>query len=61
MVNSLINLVQGLHYAPKKIGPSGIKGIAGFTQGQLMSLLSMGKSNFIGYNRDSQWTTQPRR
>ena len=33
-----------------------IKGKAGFAQGQLMSLMGMGKSNFIGYNRDSQWT-----
>ena len=49
----------GSSMMPQKKNPDPlevIKGKAGFAQGQLMSLLSMGKSNFIGYNRDSQWT-----
>ncbi|MEK7577846.1 MAG: argininosuccinate lyase [Patescibacteria group bacterium] len=49
----------GSSIMPQKKNPDPlevIKGKAGFAQGQLVSLLSMGKSNFIGYNRDSQWT-----
>jgi len=49
----------GSSIMPQKKNPDPlevIKGKAGFAQGQLMGLLSMGKSNFIGFNRDSQWT-----
>ncbi len=49
----------GSSIMPQKKNPDPLevmKGKAGFAQGQLMSLLSMGKANFIGYNRDSQWT-----
>lgn len=49
----------GSSIMPQKKNPDPlevIKGKAGFVQGQLMSLLSIGKSNFIGYHRDSQWT-----
>lgn len=49
----------GSSMMPQKKNPDPlevIKGKAGFALGQLMSLLSMGKGNFIGYNRDSQWT-----
>lgn len=49
----------GSSIMPQKKNPDPlevIKGKAGFAHGQLMSLLAMGKGNFIGYNRDSQWT-----
>jgi argininosuccinate lyase len=49
----------GSSIMPQKKNPDPLevmKGKAGFAQGQLTSLLSMGKGNFIGYNRDSQWT-----
>lgn len=49
----------GSSIMPQKKNPDPLevmKGKTGFAQGQLVSLLSMGKSNFIGYNRDSQWT-----
>ncbi len=49
----------GSSMMPQKKNPDPlevIKGKAGFALGQLMSLMSMGKGNFIGYNRDSQWT-----
>lgn len=49
----------GSSMMPQKKNPDPlevIKGKAGFALGQLMSLLAMGKGNFIGYNRDSQWT-----
>ena len=49
----------GSSVMPQKKNPDPlevIKGKAGFAQGQLVSLLSMGKGNFIGFNRDSQWT-----
>ena len=49
----------GSSMMPQKKNPDTlevIKAKAGFTHGQLMSLLSTGKGSFIGYNRDSQWT-----
>ena len=49
----------GSSMMPQKKNPDPLevmKGKTGFAQGQLVSLLSMGKGNFIGYNRDSQWT-----
>lgn len=49
----------GSSMMPQKKNPDPlevIKGKTGFVHGQVMSLVSMGKSNFIGYNRDSQWT-----
>ncbi|MDP3093202.1 MAG: argininosuccinate lyase [bacterium] len=49
----------GSSIMPQKKNPDpleAIKGKAGFVCGQLLSLLSIGKSNFIGFNRDSQWT-----
>jgi argininosuccinate lyase len=48
----------GSSIMPQKKNPDPlevIKGKAAFSQGQLMSLLSLGKGSFIGYNRDSQW------
>jgi len=49
----------GSSIMPQKKNPDPLevmKGKASFVQGQLMSLLGIGKANFIGYNRDSQWT-----
>lgn len=49
----------GSSMMPQKKNPDSlevIKGKAGWVQGQLVSLLSIGKSVFMGYNRDSQWT-----
>lgn len=59
MVKLADQFSTGSSIMPQKKNPDPlevIKGKAGFAQGQLVSLLSMGKSNFIGYNRDSQWT-----
>ena len=44
---------------PQKKNPDPLevlKGKASVAHGQLISLLGIGKANFIGYNRDSQWT-----
>jgi len=49
----------GSSVMPQKKNPDPlevIKGKAAYVQGQLMSLLSIGKGAFIGYNRDSQMT-----
>lgn len=49
----------GSSIMPQKKNPDPlevIKGKASFAQGQLLGLLGLGKVNFIGYNRDSQWT-----
>lgn len=49
----------GSSMMPQKKNPDPlevIKGKAGFAHGQLMSLMSMGSGNFIGFNRDSQWS-----
>lgn len=49
----------GSSMMPQKKNPDPlevIKGKTAFAQGQLVSLLSLGKGNFVGYNRDSQWT-----
>ena len=49
----------GSSVMPQKKNPDPlevIKGKAAYAQGILTGLLGMGKSNFIGYNRDSQWT-----
>ncbi|OGG23908.1 argininosuccinate lyase [Candidatus Gottesmanbacteria bacterium RIFCSPLOWO2_01_FULL_43_11b] len=49
----------GSSIMPQKKNPDPlevIKGKTAFAQGQLVSLLAIGKANFIGYNRDSQWT-----
>lgn len=49
----------GSSIMPQKKNPDlleAIKGKAGLAQGQLVSLMSIGKGSFIGYNRDSQWT-----
>ncbi len=59
MVKLADQFSTGSSIMPQKKNPDPlevIKGKAGFAQGQLVSLMSMGKSNFIGYNRDSQWT-----
>ncbi len=59
MVKVADQFSTGSSIMPQKKNPDPlevIKGKAGFAQGQLVSLLSIGKSNFIGYNRDSQWT-----
>ncbi|HUD19777.1 MAG TPA: argininosuccinate lyase [Patescibacteria group bacterium] len=49
----------GSSVMPQKKNPDPlevIKGKAAYAQGTLTGLLGIGKSNFIGYNRDSQWT-----
>lgn len=59
MIQLADNFSTGSSIMPQKKNPDPLevlKGKAGFAHGQLVSLLSMGKSNFIGYNRDSQWT-----
>ncbi|MCG2688102.1 argininosuccinate lyase [Candidatus Parcubacteria bacterium] len=59
MVKLADEFSTGSSIMPQKKNPDPleiIKGKAGFAQGQLLSLLSMGKNNFIGFNRDSQWT-----
>ena len=59
MVKLADSFSTGSSMMPQKKNPDPlevIKGKAGFATGQLMSLLSIGKGNFIGYNRDSQWT-----
>lgn len=51
----------GSSVMPQKKNPDPLelmKGKAAFVQGQLMSLLSIGKGALIGYNRDSQITKQ---
>jgi argininosuccinate lyase len=48
----------GSSIMPQKKNPDSlevIKGKASVCAGMLQGLISMGKSNFIGYNRDSQW------
>jgi len=50
---------SGSSIMPQKRNPDSlevIKGKTSFAHGMLMSLLSVGKSLFIGYNRDTQWT-----
>jgi argininosuccinate lyase len=50
---------SGSSLMPQKRNPGAlevIKAKASVAQGILMGLLSQGKSIFIGYNRDSQWT-----
>ncbi len=50
---------SGSSLMPQKRNPGAlevIKAKASVAQGILMGLLSLGKSSFIGYNRDSQWT-----
>jgi len=49
----------GSSIMPQKKNPDPLEVIKAKTssiQGKLMSLVSLGKANFIGYNRDSQWT-----
>jgi len=50
---------SGSSMMPQKRNPDPlevIKAKAAFAQGLLMSLLSTGRSLFLGYNRDTQWT-----
>jgi argininosuccinate lyase len=50
---------SGSSIMPQKRNPDTlevIKGKTSFIHGMLVSLLSVGKSLFIGYNRDTQWT-----
>jgi argininosuccinate lyase len=50
---------SGSSMMPQKRNPDPlevIKAKAALAQGLLNSLLSMGKANFLGYNRDTQWT-----
>ncbi len=59
MVQLADSYATGSSIMPQKKNPDPlevIKAKASYTSGQLQSLLSMGKANFIGYNRDSQWT-----
>ncbi len=49
----------GSSVMPQKKNPDTlevIKGKASWVLGQLVSLVSIGKGNLIGYNRDTQWT-----
>jgi argininosuccinate lyase len=49
----------GSSIMPQKKNPDPLEVIKAKTssvQGKLSSLISLGKANFIGYNRDSQWT-----
>ena len=49
----------GSSIMPQKKNPDVLeilKAKAGWILGQLVSVLSIGKSSFIGYNRDTQWT-----
>jgi len=49
----------GSSIMPQKKNPDVLevlKAKSGWILGQLVSVLSIGKSSFIGYNRDSQWT-----
>jgi argininosuccinate lyase len=59
MVKLADQFSTGSSIMPQKKNPDPlevIKGKAGFSTGFLQSLLSIGKANFIGFNRDSQWT-----
>jgi len=50
---------SGSSMMPQKRNPDPlevIKAKAAVAQGSLNSLLSIGKANFLGYNRDTQWT-----
>ncbi len=50
---------SGSSIMPQKRNPCSlevVKAKASLSQGLLVSLLSMGKALFIGYNRDTQWT-----
>ena len=52
----------GSSIMPQKRNPDPlevIKGKAAYTHGAVMTLLSMGRSLFAGYNRDSQWSKYP--
>lgn len=49
----------GSSIMPQKKNPDPLevmKGKASLAQGILVSLLGIGKGNFVGYNRDTQWT-----
>lgn len=59
MVTLADQFCTGSSIMPQKKNPDPLevlKGKTGYALGQHTSLLSMGKGNFIGYNRDSQWT-----
>jgi len=59
MVKLADQFSTGSSIMPQKKNPDPlevIKGKTAYTAGVLSGLLSMGKSNFIGFNRDSQWT-----
>jgi len=50
---------SGSSMMPQKRNPDAlevVKAKSAFAQGTLVSLLSVGKSLFMGYNRDTQWT-----
>lgn len=59
MVKLADEFSTGSSTMPQKKNPDPLEVIRGktsFVQGQLVSLLGIGKANFIGYNRDTQWT-----
>ncbi len=59
MVRLSERLSTGSSIMPQKRNPCSLEAIkakATFAQGMLVSLLSVGKSLFMGYNRDTQWT-----
>ena len=59
MVKFADGFTTGSSIMPQKKNPDPlevVKGKASFVQGQLVSLMGIGKANFIGYNRDTQWT-----
>lgn len=52
----------GSSIMPQKRNPDPlevIKGKAAYTQGMVMTLLSLGRSLFVGYNKESQWSKYP--
>lgn len=59
MVQLADEFSTGSSIMPQKKNPDPlevIKAKAGFAHGQLVSLMSIGKACFIGYNRDTQWS-----
>jgi argininosuccinate lyase len=59
MVTFADQFTTGSSLMPQKKNPDPlevVKGKASVLHGQVVSLLGLGKANFIGYNRDTQWT-----
>lgn len=59
MVKLADQFSTGSSIMPQKKNPDtleAVKAKASYIAGQLQGLLNLGKANFIGYNKDSQWT-----